>query len=176
MQKQNITNSIVLKIFNEKDLIIDHKNLIDMFYKIAGGYNLGDMRETIDNINGDIFLFDKKVFAFVLEQNDEPISFAVFSKKSNHVVTLDIICTDIEYSKLGFATILLRLSAIELKSQNITHIIVDTKDQNEITEELLNSFSKVENVDTQKDEKQSRFDIKNMNDEKMLDDIKTMII
>ena len=82
MQKQNITNSIVLKIFNEKDLIIDHKNLIDMFYKIAGGYNLGDMRETIDNINGDIFLFDKKVFAFVLEQNDEPISFAVFSKKA----------------------------------------------------------------------------------------------
>ena len=105
-----------------------------------------------------------------------PISFVIYSKKSNLTIALDTIFTNEEYLKLGFATILLRTSAIDLKEKNINSIIVNMQQDNYVFANLIDGFAKVEGNNLTKTENRYVFDIKNLNSEKIFQNIKKIAI
>lgn len=168
MQKTELTNSLAMMSYNEVEYIRNHKEINDNLLKISGNF----ATEYINNLNGDIFVENKKLRIYILKQNRTAISFAIF-KTINNTATLEMICTQEEYLHLGFATILLRAVAIDLQKCNIRFLNFDKDEQNQILQNIIFSFSKVEGIDVAEDnEKFVSFDILNVNQDKLLNDIK----
>ena len=176
MEKLQISNSISVSCFDSQDYLQNNKQISDSIDKILGNVSTTYAREYLDNLNGDIFLQDKKVFIFVLYAAKEPVSFVIFSKKSNISVSLDLIWTVDEYKKLGFATMLIRASAVLLKQQNIASVFAKVESQDDVLYKLLESFSKVESLQSENKENQFKFGIKEINTEQILSDIKKFAI
>ncbi len=168
MQKTELTNSISLNCYDENEYLQKHKEINDILNKVFGG-------EYIENLNSEIFLTNKHVKIFTLKQKHTPISFAIFEIKNN-IANLDIICTHNEYTKLGFATILLRGAILSLTSENIYTIRTIAKD--EISQRLFDSLAKVEGVVAQQKEIDDGIEYifltEYVNKEKILIDIKEL--
>ena len=176
MEELQISNSIYVKIYDSQDYIQNNKQINDYLNNVLGKESIFFARDYLDNLNGDIYLLDKKVFIFVLFEADEPVSFVIYSKKSNITASLDLIWTEKEYQKLGFATMLIRASAVFLKDKNIVTILAQADEQNEIFYNLLQSFAKVESIETKQEETQFKFGIKGLNFNQVLSDIKKFAI
>lgn len=176
MKEIKLSNAIKIKVFNSDDYTKNNKQINDYLNAIIKEYNSAIASDYIDNLNGDIFLQNKKVFIYVLFNLSQPISFALFSKTSNTCVSLDLMYTAYDYTKLGFATILVRVSAINLKENNIQKFFCKTDENNLILQNLLNSFARVEMVKFSKADNQCSFDIQNINGNDILDKIKQFII
>lgn len=176
MEQLQISNSIKIDVYNSEDYIQINKKINNNLNKILGNMTTLQERDYLDNINGDIFLQDKKVFIFVLFVGDEPVSFAIYSKKSNMTASLDLIWTAQEYQKLGFATMLIRASAVVLKQKNVATILAEADEQNEIFHNLLLSFSKVETIQSKQENRKFKFGIKGLNTNQILDNIKKFAI
>ena len=67
MKKTKITNSLSVEKFDENDYLNNQKEIYDKLNKILNSFdfdeNLSFAREYLDNLNGDIFLTNKKVEA-----------------------------------------------------------------------------------------------------------------
>ena len=174
MQKRKITNSISVEIFDENDFLNNQKEIYDSLKKILNSFdfdeNLAESKDYLDNLNGDIFLESKKVEIFVLKQNRTPVSFAILSNKK-----LDMIWTDFEYAKLGFATILLRAGVIELFEKHKFEFCAEIKNTNLIAKSLFESFAKVDGVVCEKQQKQNeinfKFNIEKIDTKKVMNDL-----
>lgn len=180
MNKTKITNTISLHIFDENDYVANQKQIYDDLNKVLNSFdfdaNLSFAREYLDNLNSDIYLNDKKFQIFELKINKTVVSFAICSGKK-----IDMIWTDFEFAKLGYATILLRLVAIEFFKQNKFEFCVEFDEKNLIAESLFESFGKIENVKIlQKNEKNGKktykFDIKNIKIDEILKKLKEFAI
>lgn len=176
MEKLQITNSIKVDIYDSQEYIQNNKQINDYLNKVLGSVSTFFARDYLDSLNGDIYLLDKKVSIFVLFEADEPVSFAIYSKKSNITASLDLIWTAQEYQKLGFATMLIRASAVVLKQKNVATILAEADEQNEIFHNLLLSFSKVETIQSKQENRKFKFGIKGLNTNQILDNIKKFAI
>ena len=176
MEELQISNSIKVDIYDSQDYIQNNKQINDYLNKVLGGESTFFARDYLDNLNGDIYLLDKKVFIFVLFEAEEPVSFVIYSKKSNITASLDLIWTAEEYQKLGFATMLIRASAVFLKQKNIATILAEADEQNEIFLNLLKSFAKVDKIETKEEERKFKFGIKELDAMQILEDIKKFAI
>lgn len=176
MKNIDVSGSIYSSVFDSDDYIKNHKQINKYLYNIIANNDINFAREYIDNLNGDIFLQGKEIYIYILFEDAEPVSFAIYSKNSDAKVTLDLICTNMEYAKLGFATILLRISAIDIKDSEISTTICATEKYNEVLKSLLFSFSKVEGIVFKQHQNQYIFDVKNINSKQILSDIKKFAI
>lgn len=176
MEELQISKLVKVSVFNSQDYIQNNKQINDCLNKILRGYSIFFARDYLDNLNGDIYLLDKKVFIFVLFEEEDPVSFVIYSKKSNTTVSLDLIWTAQDYQKLGFATMLIRVSAVVLKQQNVVTILAEEDKNNGIFLNLIQSFAKVENVELNKEETKFKFGIKMLNEDQILNDIKKFAI
>lgn len=176
MEKLQISNSIKIDIYDSQDYIQNNKQINDYLNKVLGSVSTFYARDYLDNLNGDIYIQDKKVFIFVLFESNEPVSFVIYSKKSNITASLDLIWTSEQYQKLGFATMLIRVSAAVLKDKNIATILAEATEQDEIFFNLLQSFAKVENIETKQEERKFKFGIKELDAKQILDDVKKFAI
>ena len=175
MQDLKISNAIKIVEYSSSDFIDNNKKIYDYLFNISKAYNSSEFIDYLDNLNGDIFLQDKKIFVYVLFERNEPLSFAVFSKISNTCVELDGIYTAYGYVKLGFATILIRTCAIMLKKSNINQIVF-SGDGGQAFESLINSFKKVEGVKTTQVKNKVRCEIKDINSENLFLQVKELAI
>ena len=178
MQKFNLTNSLTIFEFDEKDYLEKNKKICDILNKIFSGFDEDDntsfAREYLDNLNGDIFLSKKKIRIFLLKQNTEYVSFLIFDNNQ-----IKLIWTNNEYAKLGFATILLRATTTILFEDGVRHCDVEIEKENLIGQSLFDSFGKVDGVVVKRDEKEKikyNFDIENIDVSKILQDIKNFAI
>ena len=171
MKKLNITKSIKVNVYNENDYLELNKEITGDLNTILSYYGFDEEREYLQNLNGDIFLKSKRVFAYILYENKEPISFAIFEKSKKNKVALQFICTKLEYTKLGFATMLLRAAVCSLKDNEVDEFVVKNFDD-AILKNLLDSFAKVDGVVCEQNEKFYNFDIKNIKNEQILSEIK----
>ena len=117
----------------------------------------------------------KKVEIFVLKQNRTPVSFSILSNKK-----IDMIWTDFEYAKLGFATMLLRVVAVELFEKEQFEFLVEIKNTNLIAKSLFESFEKIDGVVCESEEKNDttsyKFNFKNMDTKRVLQDVQKLAI
>lgn len=171
----NISKSLKVSTYDENDYISFNKEINNDLNKILAYYGFEEEKEYLENLNGDIFLKHKRIFIYVLFEDKEPISFAIFEKTKKNKVSLQFICTKLEYTKLGFATMLLRASACNLKDNQIDEFVVKNIDDL-ILKNLLNSFAKVDGVIFEENEKFYNFDIKNIKNEQILSEIKQFYI
>ena len=180
MKKIKITKTISMISYDENDYLNNQKEIYDSMIKIINSFDADQTavlhKEYIDNLNGDIYLENKKVNIFLLKQNQIPISFAIFSNDK-----LDMIWTNFEYVKLGFATIILRVVATELKLLNISSFDAEVNSENLVAQSLFDSFAKVEGVEhmannQENNKKTHKFDIKNIKNDKILQEIKDFAI
>lgn len=176
MEKIEVSNSVKIEVFDSQDYLQNHSTISKYINAICANEIDSQAREFLDNLNGDIFLQDKKVYIYVLFEGKEPASFAIFSKKSNISVTLDLIWTAKDYSKLGLATILLRVGATDLRAKDVHSIYVKEDEENERLTHLLDSFAKVKNIICDKTEMQYKFVIKDIDDKQILSDINQYLI
>lgn len=175
MKEMKITNSLALKVYDSEDYVKNLQNIYAELKSVYDSWQNATIRDYVENLNSDIFFENKKIYINILMSGDDTVSFAIFSKKSNASVILNAICTHSEYAKLGFATILLRASACNLKDEKINEIIIDNNDDI-ILKNLLDSFAKVEGVEYKENEKFCKFCIKNIKNEQILSKIKQFYI
>ena len=174
MQKINITKSILIVKFDQNDYISKNQKIYDDIKNILKSFDddllLNQTIDYIDNLNGDIFLANKKVDIFELKQNSKTISFAIFENK-----TLKTIWTDYDYLKLGFATILLRIIAVMQKANKTQSFNCVVDECNLVAQSLFDSFSKIDGVNAQKKSNNKKieylFDFANIDEKKILNDI-----
>ena len=176
MEEIKISNSVYIKSFNSFDYTQNHKLVNQYLNCIIKDYNSSIAIEYIDNLNSDVFLQDKKLFIYILFSVNQPISFAIFSKISNTFAKLDLIYTAYEYTKLGFATIMLRTCAINLLQNKVNQILYIKNGKNEIIENLLSSFSKVDGVECSQIDNQIKFNVEKINKNDILSKIKEFVI
>lgn len=175
MEEIIISSSIKIVLYNSDDFINNNKTISASLNSISKEYNSAEARDYIDDLNGDIFVQNKKVFIYVLFVANEPISFVVFSKISNTCVVLESIYTSYGYTKLGFATILLRIAITNLLKNKINSFVY-TQGTNEIMLNLLNSFGEVDGVSREYLKTGMRFNFSNINSAKILGEINKCII
>ena len=171
----NISKSLKVSTYDENDYISFNKEINNDLNKILAYYGFEEEKEYLENLNGDIFLKHKRIFIYVLFEDKEPISFAIFEKTKKNKVSLKFICTKLEYTKLGFATMLLRASACNVKDNQIDDFVVKNIDDL-ILKNLLNSFAKVDGVIFEENKKFYNFDIKSIKNEQILSEIKQFYI
>lgn len=180
MNKTKIANSVLVETFDQNDYLTNQKKIYDGLVKILDSFdydsNLSSAREYIDNLNSDIFLNNKKVLIFVLKLNQTPISFLIFCDEK-----IDLLWTDFEFAKLGYATILLRYFATEIAKNGIYEFGAEFDQNNLIADNLFESFGKIENVkilqnDAKNGKKTYKFDIKNIKIDQILKDLQKFAI
>ena len=181
MQKLNITKSISVACFDEKDYISQNQKIYDDIKNILSSFDddplLTEAKDYVDNLNGDIFLTGKKVDIFLLKQNTQAVSFLIVEDDE-----LKTIWTHFDFLKLGYATILLRAFAILQKSAGKTKIKCKVDDKNLVAENLFDSFSKVENIVVNKSNADNKtkieysFDFENIDEQKLLKDVQQFAI
>lgn len=180
MNKTKITNSVLVECFDQNDYLENQKKIYDSIAKILSSfdfdYNLPFAREYVDNLNSDIFLSNKKVLIYVLKVGQTPVSFLTFCDGK-----IDLLWTDFEFAKLGYATILLRTFAIDLVQKGVFEFASEFDEKNMIADNLFESFSKLENVEilennTENGKKAYKFGIKNIKADKILQDLKQFAI
>ena len=176
MEKIDITDSLAVEVFDSDDYINNLQTIYDDLKQIFESQQNAKIRDFVDDLNSNIFLESKKVFIYVLKAGSDAVSFAILSKISNASIKLDTICTHIDFEKLGFATILVRVLATHLKKSNITSIVADFEEENFAYQNLLFSFSKVENIKTTEGKNHYKFDIKDIDVDKILEDVKSYVI
>ena len=180
MNKTKITNLVLVECFDQNDYLENQKKIYGSLNKILSSFdfddNLSFAKEYIDNINSDIFLSNKKVLIYVLRLNQTPVSFLIYCDGR-----IDMLWTDFEFAKLGYATILLRAIAVELFGENVFEFSVEFDKENLIAENLFESFGKIENVKilekTEKNGKKTyKFDIKSIKIDEILKNLKEFAI
>lgn len=180
MNKTKITNSVAVECFDQNDYQLNQKKIYDDLTKILNSFdydeNLSFAKDYVDNLNGDIFLSGKKVLIYVLKVQQMPVSFLIFCEGK-----IDMIWTDFEFAKLGYATILLRAFAVDLHKQNVFQFAFEFDQQNLIADNLCDSFSKIENVEILQNslkngKKTYIFGIKNLKIDQILQSLKEFAI
>ena len=180
MKKLQLTKTLNLKTYNEDDFLQNQKQILDDIQKILGSFdydnNLETAKEYLFDLNSEIFLNNKKVNIFVLYREKLPLSFAICADKK-----LVWIWTHFEYTKLGYATILLRALAFELKNEGVENFSVDIDTDNFVAQSLFESFSKIDKIKIfEKNERNGKktcnFDIKGVNFDKILQEIENFAI
>lgn len=154
MQITNISKSLSATEFNKDEFFEQQKDICELFKTILKTYkekentfDLHDAKEFISNLNSEIYLQNLSAKFFVLSEEKSPVSFAIFTSKDNVLWTLEQIWTKKDYVRFGFATMLLRVCAINILGSNGATIKMQTKTNQEIAEKLFDSFSKVEGIE-----------------------------
>ena len=176
MKTIEITQNVKVEIFDSNDYIENQQKVYSSLKDIFNSQSSAIIRDFVDDLNSDIFLQNKKVFIYVLKVGDDVVCFAIFSKISNRTANFDCICTHRDFEKLGFATVLVRAGLVNLKQNEISNIVANFEEQNFAYQNLLFSFSKIENMATKEEENRYKFDISNVDENKILQDVKNLII
>ena len=193
MQNIKISKSLTAKAYDQNDVIFDNKNVTDDLLCVLKkepatqeNFQLADTQEYIANLNSAIYIDKLKVKIFVLYSNLTPVSFAIFEQKNSPIFCLKFVWTSIDYAKLGFASILLRASVANLIECGAKKIVAEVLQSDKIADNLLESFSKIEEINTQKTEKFDKkekvqknvfeFDVSKLDDKQLLQDIVKMAI
>lgn len=175
MKKIKLSTLHEVNVYDSKDYIENNKEVNDSFVNILSSYeydnadyDINKARDYIENLNYNMFLENLDSKIYVLQREDQPVSFALYNRiqKTNDWV-LELIYTHSEHTTCGFATALLRLSAKDLKERfNAENIHTTVSHNNYKSMYLHSSFSKVEGVkvalDKESTKSRFRFNIKNM--------------
>ncbi len=180
MEKLKLTNTLHAIMYNQNDYLQNQKHILFNLQKIIDSFdfdeNMEQSKEYLYNLNSDIFINNGKVKIFVLYQNKTAISFVVLKNRK-----LDLLWTYFDYTKLGYATILLRAMCVMLHRQNEFKFSVKENDNNLIFASLLNSFKKVDGVKfnektIKNGEKILNFDIKSIKIDEILANIQKIAL
>lgn len=154
-----------LKVYNSSDYIEKNKEVNDSFLSIIAshentnaGYDVNKAREYIEDLNYKMFLDDLDTRIYILHSDGHPVSFALYNRieKTNDWI-MELIYTHSEYTTLGLATALLRLSAKDLSQRfDAENIHTTVSKKNYASMYLHDSFSKVEGVKVSTDNVDSR--------------------
>ena len=180
MKKLQLAKKMCIKQFDQSDFLTSQKIILDDLNKILDSFdydqNLESSREYLCDLNGNIYINNAKVDIFVLYVCATPVSFAVCSQNK-----IDLIWTNYDFVKLGYATILLRLIAILLCDKNKYDFEMELSQDNLIYASLITSFSKVEGIKCLEERKKNgkilyKFNTKDINNKKILDEIQNYAI
>jgi GNAT superfamily N-acetyltransferase len=143
--------------------------------------NYQEARDYLEDLNSNMFLDDIEARIYIMYRGNEPISFAIYSKidKTKEWV-LELIYTHSDYTKLGIASALLRVSSAELKNSCDAKLISSTVNKkNYPSISLHNSFSKVDGVKIASEDIGNRikfhFDVKNLNNLRSSEQVEEML-
>src|SRR5574344_913424 len=187
MQQINLTKSLKIDVFDKNEYLEQNKEVNDTLKKVLSSYKQKndsfeqhDAIEYIDNLSGNIFFTKLEIKIFVLKSGQYPISFSIFSKKSESSWNLQLFWTDSEYTKLGFATILLRCAVASLREDKAENIFVVADKKNIFANHLFESFGKVVGVGIDKKEDKEKitfkFNIEKAKSENLIEDAKKLAI
>lgn len=175
MDKIQISKIHTVAVYDKKDYLENNKeinhDMLDILLShenINGSKELSDARTYIEDLNGNMFLNELDPKIYVMYRENEPVSFAILNKiEKTESWTLDLIYTHNEWTKLGLATVLMRVVTKDLKTkQNAEEINSTVNCKNNASLFLHESFSKIKGVETKTETTMGRqkyhFDIRNL--------------
>ena len=175
MDKIKISDIHSVVVYNRDDYFADNRKINSDCMSILLSHennvrttNLNEAREYLEDLNSNMYFdyLDAKIY--VMYREKEPICFAIYNKiEKSESWVLDLIYTHDEWTKLGLATALLRVSAKDLKENYGAEEINATVNHKNLASVYLHqSFAKVNGVKVALDRMSNRdvyhFDIRDM--------------
>lgn len=153
MNKIQMNDLYDIEVYDNQDYIENNKHVNDCCADVLSTHernivcDVEKSKEFLDNMNYDMYLNNLVCRVYLLKRDDEPMSYAIYTKTKNDANwKLEQMYTNQEFTGLGYATVLLRASADDMKRNGVKNLCMVFSKQNIPANKLAESFDKVAGI------------------------------